>query len=300
MANDTSSSNQLERTRTSSRVTFVDDSGLRPLRARPRFSDYLRQIWKIRHYVQQDARGKSFSVGRGTFLGTAWIILNPAIQVSLYAFVFGLLLRADRGVDNFIGFLIIGVIFFAFINQGFSNGSMLIQRNRGLLTSFNFPKAAVVLSAALRLTLDNIAPAMLAVIGALIFQPTHTPSWTVVLVIPIFVLTHVMAAGFSFIFARLTAFIPDVNSLIQIITRILFFVSGVFAPVTRFVEHPGILRILEANPAYQVLDMTRTVVLSGQVPSIGRWAYLAAISISLFVLGLIFFWKAEHRYASVK
>jgi len=300
MANDTSSSNQTERSRTSSRVTFVDDSGLRPLKARPSLRDYLRQIWKIRHYVLQDARGKSFSVGRNTFLGTAWIILNPAIQVSLYAFVFGLLLKADRGVENFIGFLIIGVIFFAFINQGFSNGSLLIQRSRGLITSFNFPKAAVVLSAALRLTLDNIAPAVLAVIGALVFQPTHLPSWTVLLVIPIFILTHVMTAGFSFIFARLTAFIPDVNSLIQIITRILFFISGVFAPATSFVDPQRPLRILEVNPAYQVLDMTRSVVLSGQVPSIGRWIYLAGISIFLFVLGLIFFWKAEHRYASVK
>lgn len=281
-------------------ATLVDDTELQPLKARPTLTDYLKQLWKVRFYIFQDARGKSFSEGRGMFLGVLWLVLNPAIQVGLYAFVFGFIMKAHRGVDNFIGFLIIGVIFFGFVNRGFTNGSLLIQKNRGLVTSFSFPKATIVLSAALRLTLDDIFPALLAVGAAMLTQWSTPPHVSSLLIVPLFILVHILTAGLSLILARLTAKIPDVNSLIQIITRILFFTSGVFVPVTNFVSHPTIFWILEKNPVYQFLDIARSLVLDGEIPPLGRWIYIFIVSIATFVIGLIFFWKAEHTYASVK
>ncbi|PCC82751.1 ABC transporter permease [Corynebacterium accolens] len=281
-------------------LQLVDEGGLRTLKARPAFGKYLRELWKMRHFIVLDARARSFADGRGTFLGVFWVILNPAIQVALYALVFGVFLKTSRGLDNFIGFLVIGVVYFGFITAGLNAGALLVQRNRGLISSFNFPKAAVAISATLRGAFDGSVSAVLAVVFALLFQIDRIPSWTIALVIPIYVLMQIFIAGTIFVVARATAFVPDLRSLISVVTRILFFTSGVFWPVERFVHHPTLLAILNWNPVHQFLAMIRLSVLDGEVPSLTQWLYLTVWSFGLLAFGLWFFWRAEHKYASIK
>ena len=234
------------------------------------------------------------------FLGAAWIVLNPAIQVALYAFVFGFILKVDRGVENFIGFLIIGVILFGFISGGLGAGVRLIQGNRGLLKSFNFPKATVAIAKGLKSSVDNLPALILAVLAALASQYWITPSWTALFILPLYVLMQFFLTGIILIVARLTAFVPDLGSLVSVITRILFFTSGVFWPIDRFIHDPAIAQVVTGNPCYQFLDVARQLVLYGTMPGWQTWGALALWSIGAFIIGIVFFWRAEHRYAAIK
>lgn len=288
------------RTESRPEIILVSASSLDTLQARPLLREYTRALWENRHYIVGDARARAFSTGRGMFLGAAWIILNPAIQVALYAFVFGFILKVDRGMENFIGFLIIGVVLFGFISRGLSSGVSLIQGNRGLLKSFNFPKATVALSNGLRSAFDNLPGLLLAVTAALISQYWITPTWAILLIIPLYVLMQLFLTGIILIVGRITAFVPDFGSLVSVISRVLFFTSGVFWPIERFVHDPAIAKFVMANPCYKFLETARSLVLEGVVPGASTWAILALWSIGLFTFGLIFFWKAEHRYAAIK
>lgn len=281
-------------------ILLVSASSLSTLQARPSLKVYIRSLWHNRFYIASDARARVFSTGRGMFLGAAWIVLNPAIQVALYAFVFGFILKVDRGMENFIGFLIIGVIFFGFISGGLGGGVRIIQANRGLLKSFNFPKATVAIAKGLRSSVDNIPAVCLAVFAALVSQYWITPSWTAILVIPLYILMQFFLTGLILIVGRLTAFVPDLGSLVNVVTRILFFTSGVFWPIDRFIQDPEIARIVTNNPCYQFLDAARSLVLDGQIPGLQTWIALVLWSIGTFSFGLYYFWRAEHRYAAVK
>ena len=101
------------------------------------------------------------------FLGRAWLVLDPLFQVLLYVFVFGVIIGASRGMDNFPGFLAIGVIFFRNASRGLSSGTNLVQRSRQLISSFHFPRAAVVISTTIKDALDAIVPAVVVVLVAL-------------------------------------------------------------------------------------------------------------------------------------
>lgn len=283
-----------------SEILLVSASSLSTLEARPNLREYIRSLWLNRHYIARDARARVFSTGRGMFLGAAWIVLNPAIQVALYAFVFGFILKVDRGMENFIGFLIIGVILFGFISSGISGGVRLVQSNRGLLKSFSFPKATVALAKGLRSTVDSIPTLCLAVVAALASQYWITPSWTAVLIIPLYILMQFFLTGIILFVGRLTAFIPDFGSLVNVVNRILFFTSGVFWPIERFIQDPDIARIVMNNPCYQFLDAARQLVLHGNIPEAKTWFLLSLWSFGSFILGLIYFWRAEHRYAAIK
>ncbi|MEX3504914.1 ABC transporter permease [Corynebacterium sp. LK2510] len=296
MTNDSPQENR----RSAAPAVMVNIAGLEPLRARENLPAYVTSLWKTRFFIARDAKARSMSEGRGMLLGYAWVFLNPAIQVGLYAFIFGLILKTNRGVDNFIGFLIIGVTFFGFVSAGLNAGALVIQRNRGLLNSFNFPKAAVPISTGLRLFYDNAPAAILAVVFALLSQHGKPPSWTVLLVLPVYLLLHLFIVGIILIVARITAFIPDFRSLIQVVTRILFFTSGVFWPIEHFVHDEALASILKFNPFYQFLNCVRTLVLDGDFPSMLTLSSVVIWPLATFLVGLIYFWGEEHRYAGVK
>lgn len=279
---------------------LVDDSSLKPLRARPNLRSYLVQLWKRRHFIYFDARSKSLRTGSGTFLGVVWVVLEPLLQVLVYALVFGLILRTGRGIENFVGFLVLGVIYFRFMTAGMSGGVRLIQNSRAVISSFDFPRAALVLSTTVRQFFDNIAPAVVAIVIALSFQTQKGVTPAILFVIPLFFLLHLFAHGLSLISARLTALIPDSKALISLLQRALFFVSGIFYDISRFDGQLWLQKIMEANPFFQFLTAVRSCVLDGELPESATLLALVLWTGGILVIGFLFFWEAEEKYARVR
>lgn len=279
---------------------IIDASKLHPLHSRPKFITYLSKIWNRRHFIIADALGRSFQSQRDLILGRLWLVLSPLLDVAMYGVLFGLLLKTSRGIENFTGFLIIGVIFFGFILGGLTSGSGMIRESRSMISAFSFPRASIPIARIARQFLNNSLPALVALIAALAFQWGTPPGWEMFLVIPLYVLIHIFSLGLALIVARLTAFIPDLRSLIPIAGRAWFYVSGVFFSVERFATNPTIQAIMVANPAYQFLQAVRDVVLYQTIPSTVVWVTLSAWSFGLLIIGLIYFWQAEERYVNVR
>ena len=78
---------------------LVSREPLETINAVPRFSDYVSQLWKLRHFIYFDARSKAFKSSRDLLLGRAWIIIQPLIDVMVYAFIFGVILKTSRAVS---------------------------------------------------------------------------------------------------------------------------------------------------------------------------------------------------------
>lgn len=280
-------------------IIEVDDTYLRRLSARPGLGKYLAQLWQRRHFIWAEARNKAFSRGRDMYLGRAWIVLQPILDTAVYILVFGVVLNISKNIDYFIGYLVIGVIFFNFITRGLNSGAGLIQSSKGMISSFSFPKAALPISLTLKQLLDNVAPAIVGLLIAFLYHGL-TPSPAILTVPVFFLMIHLFSLGAMLIVARITAFIPDLKALVSTFTRGLFFVSGVFFDIHRFDSNETIQSIMLANPAYQFLTAVREATIYQTVPPLGRWLYLAAWTFGLLIIGLIFFWEAEERYARVR
>lgn len=290
-------------TRESSRspqLVLIEDGLLFSLQSRPPIRQYTKDLWGRRHFIKAQARAKSLRTGQDTFLGRLWIILTPVISIAIYSFVFGVVLNVSRGMENFVGFLTLGVVYFGFFTKSISSGSGLIRSSRNMIAAFSFPNASLALSAVLRQFVDNLTPAVVAVLGCVLLQLDQPIHWTIIFVLPLFLLIHIFGLGVCFIGARATAFIPDLKSIISVVNRGLFFVSGVFFTIERFETNDLVTKIVEANPIYQFLQAIRNCVMAGQVPSLQTWAYISIWSFGLLIFGYWYFWRAEERYASVK
>ncbi|WP_290195087.1 ABC transporter permease [Corynebacterium guangdongense] len=233
-------------------------------------------------------------------LGRAWLILSPLLDGLMYGFIFGFILQTSRGIDNFIGYLMIGITFFGMMRGPLTSGIGLTKSFRGMLGAFDFPAAALVFSRAIRQAYDSLIPGAVAIIITLAAQWGEPIHGTIILVLPLFLLIQLFGTGLMFMSARITAQIPDMKTMINLATRAWFFISGVFFSVERFVDQPTLKFLMEENPAYRFLTAVRDAVMYGQAPTATDWLVLSAWGAGTLLLGFLFFWRGEGKYANVR
>ncbi|AJI79487.1 ABC-type polysaccharide/polyol phosphate export systems, permease component [Corynebacterium singulare] len=278
------------------RVQIVNPEGLHPLATRPSLREYISQLWERRFFIAADARAKALRTTRDYRLWQLWLVLNPLFDVALYGFLFGMLMKTSRGIENFIGFLFIGIIFMSMMTGLMNSGISLMQSSRSMIRAFQFPRASIPFSTTLRSMIDNVLPAIVALMAAFLFQWGTGPSWTLIFVVPLFLLIHVFGCGLMMITARLTAQVPEAKTILGLVSRGLFFLSGVMFSIDRFAGHSVVHQIMTANPCYIFLTAVRDSSIYRTAPSLVTWGELLAWSLGIFSLGFIFFWRAEDKY----
>jgi teichoic acid transport system permease protein len=75
-----------------------------------------------------------------------WHLLNPILLIAVYYLVFGVILRIDNEVDNFIAFLGIGIFAYHWSQKTITGGAKAITSNEGLIRSLQFPRALLPLA----------------------------------------------------------------------------------------------------------------------------------------------------------
>lgn len=265
---------------------------------RPGLLTYISSLWSYRSFVYYNARSRLQSQNTSHFLGNLWLVLTPVLNGLTYYLVFGILLQTSRGIENFLGFLIIGVFMFQFTNRSVSGGARSLQQNRNVVRAFQFPRATLPVAENIR-ELLGFMPGFVAMIALILLLPPSEPiSWTWLLVVPVLALQFLLNLGLSMILARLVSTISDVAQLIPFAMRLWMYGSGVFYSFERFVSHPTALAILEFNPMHQVLDITRNAMLYDSASSPQSWLILGCWSLGALAIGMLVFWSGEEKYGT--
>ncbi|GAB3531960.1 ABC transporter permease [Arthrobacter tecti] len=274
----------------------IDTRGLIRVGARPGFLDYLIQLWDHRQFIFYDAKARVQSGNRRDRLGSAWLVLNPVFNGLTFFLIFGLLLGTGKGIENFIGYLIIGVFIFQMSSRAITNGARSIQGNRAVIQAFNFPRATLPVAVNLRELLAGIPVIISMLVLILLFPPTEavTPLW--LLIIPALLLQTLFNLGVGLILARVISTVNDITHLLNFAMRVWMYGSGVFFSFDSFIEHETLLAIVKLNPLYVVLDIMRDCTLYATVPEWQSWAVLTVWGLAAVVVGFVYFWKAEESY----
>ena len=119
---------------------------LRDARETERLPSYLRGIWQRREYVWYVARSELRSRQINSILGNLWHLLNPLLQIGVFFLFFGLVLETDRGVDNFLGYLSIGIFTYSYSQKSAITGAKSLAKYRGLIQIVSFPRATLPLT----------------------------------------------------------------------------------------------------------------------------------------------------------
>lgn len=280
-------------------VYILNSTGLSPLQTKPSLRTYIEDLWKRRYFVVAEARSKALRSTRDFRLWQLWLVINPVLDVALYGFLFGVLFRTSRGIDNFVGFLFLGVIFMRMLTGLMTSGSGLISKSGAMIKAFDFPAAALAVSQTIRAAIDNLLPAMVGISLAYLTQLGQNITWRIIFVIPLYILMHVFGCGLMLIVARITAQIPESKAIVSVAASAWFFLSGVMFTVDRFGHVPVIASLMELNPGYIFLNAVRDCTIYAEAPSLATWALLVTWSLGTLVVGFIFFWAIEDKYVRI-
>lgn len=278
---------------------LITQDNLTPVNNRRSLGDYISRVFDRTNFIWSDARAKAFQAGRDTYLGKIWLIGEPLLTAALYGMVFGLLLRTSKGIDNFIGFLLIGVMFFGMMNKIFTSGSGIVRGSKSLISAFDFPIIIVPIATALKLVIDALPGIVMSVSIALLLQLSEPVTLSIIIIPPVLVLMAIFATGLSFFAARISAFFPDARIIIGFVSSAWFFTSGVFYSLQRYASHPTLYAVLSKNPGYFYVQAIRDAVLDQQWPSLDHWFAMILVAFATFTIGFIFFWRGEERYRNV-
>ena len=279
------------------RVEHFDPAAMNAVGARPPLREYVRELWGSRHFIAYDARVRLAVSQDHTFLGKAWIVLNPVLLGLTFYVIFGLLLHTGRGIENFVAFIVLGLTMFMYSSRSVVSVSRSMASGKALVRGFMFPRAALTLSIVMRDALTQAYALGTILVFLLIVPPLEPISWKWLLLIPVFALQTVFNWGFGMLLAPAVHKIPDLANMLSFFMRLWMYSSGIFYDPSRFVSDERILALFHFNPLYQVLAMSRDLVLRAQLPSWSSWGVLAGASLIVLVLGFLVFWYNEESYA---
>ena len=276
--------------------TYVDLRGLTRVGAKLPFGAYLAALWNYRHFIFFDAKSNVQTRNSSDKLGSVWLVLTPLMNGLTYFLIFGVLLRASRGMENYIGYLLIGVFLFQISSRSIATGARAIRSNLKVVQAFNFPRAALLFGINMRETLANVPAILTMLVLLLLIQPSEPITWMWLLIFPALLLQMIFNLGVGLILARLVARFNDLANFIGFATRIWLYGSCVMFPITLFDRFPVIRGMIEFNPLYQVLTIVRNAVLYYQLPRWESWAILTAWAFGALIIGMLYFWQAEESY----
>lgn len=266
------------------------EEGLTRLGQRPPLADYLRETWRRRDYAWHVPLNEIRVQNRNTLLGNLWLVMTPLLQVGVYFVAFGLIVRADRGVEDYLAFLTVGVFTFHLTQRCVGHGARSIVSNIGLIRAIQFPRILLPISSIIGQAISYLP--VLLVMFLITLASGSLPRWSWLVVPFVAALQLLFSLGVGLIAARLNYAVRDLENTLPFMFRLLFYLSGVLYSVERLVGDQLLRDLFALNPMYSYVTTMRWAVL-GIDPS--RFTTLSIVCWAAVtpVVGLIVFRRAE-------
>src|SRR5271154_172974 len=236
--------------------------GLRPSSARPSLISYLRLVWQRRHFIVAYSTARSVSMYTEARLGQLWQVLTPLLNSAVYYLIFGILFEANRGISDYIAYLITGVFIFAFTERSIVVGSTVMRANISLIRALHFPRACLPLAYVL-VEFQQLMLSMV-VLFAIVLGTGEPLTWYWLLLIPALLMQATFNMGAALILARLGAGAQDISQLVPFLLRVWRYFCGVMYSIASL---PATLPqwakgVLSLNPAAVYISLTRYAIMT--------------------------------------
>ena len=196
------------------------------------------------------------------YLGLAWQILNPAIQVGIYYLVFGVGVNQGREISGvpFIVWMLIGITAWFYINSSILGASNSIYKQVNMVSKMKFPMSTlptINIVSNLSSYFPMVAIVVLTTIG---FGTSPTIYW--IQYIYYFFCMVMFLFAFGLLNGTITVLVRDYHIFLQSVLRLLFYVSGPIWDIENRNLPVWMVKILKINPIYYIIEGFRDTFLN--------------------------------------
>ncbi len=255
-----------------------------------------------RHFILAFSQAKLTAQYSQAKLGQLWQVATPLLNAAVYYFIFGVILKASRGMshDTYIPFLVTGVFVFTFTQSSIMAGVRAISGNLGLVRALHFPRASLPISFALQ-QLQQLLFSMIVLFVVVIgFGSAPGLSW--LLIVPVLVLAVPLqhrpradrgAHGRQDAGPRPSHAVASAHLDVHLGRHVL---HQQHARRTARVVHPRV----RGEPGRHLQDLMRYALIDGYGASHlppHVWAIATFWAVVVAAGGFVYFWKAERGTA---
>ena len=237
--------------------------------------------------VQKEIRGKY----KGSFLGVLWSFLNPLLMVLVYALVFPYIMRTN--VDNYLVYLITGVIPWNFFTTCITTGCNCVWINGGIIKKVYFPREilpiSVVTAGLINFLISCVIILLFVLFGGIGFSIQLL--WLPLIAI----IQSALSLGLLFILSAINVYVRDIEYLVGFLLNLLFYATPILYTADMFPE--SIRWVLYLNPMTTIIESYRNIFYYQQSPALTSLMIVFMVSFIILIIGYLIFKKLERGFA---
>lgn len=249
----------------------------------------------VRSFVKRDLQARY----KGSAIGLFWSVIHPLIMLVLYTVVFSSILKVrvgiSEGTEQFAIFLFCGLLPWNAFAEGLHRSTGVILENANLIKRAVFPSEILPVYPVIAGIVNELIG--FGILLAALLLTGHSISPVMLLLPAILLLQVVLTTGLAWIVAGTTVFIRDLGQILGVMLTLWVFLTPIFYPPS--VVPQGMRVLLTVNPMYILVEAYRSLILKGQLPSLGNIAILASISAAAFIVGYRVFTRMQPAFADV-
>ncbi|MBY6198495.1 ABC transporter permease [Vibrio hangzhouensis] len=246
-----------------------------------------------RDIIYYKARVHLRSEASSTYLSYLWWIFEPIISLGIYYLIFGVIFAS--GTEDFIPFLIIGLVTWQWFNNIVSHCANSINGNIALITNVSFPK---VILPSVNIVMDSVKYSVVFMI-LLVFLWIYgfTPTWTYLYLPLVILCQHLFNTMIGNLVAAVVPFAPDLKIIITNILRIAFYMSGIMYSISDLPEH--LQFYFEFNPMAQIIHFYRDILMHSGDLNVSKLMFYIAICFFGVIVSHLILRKLDPIYPRV-
>lgn len=241
----------------------------------------------LKSNIKKEIRGKY----KGSFLGVLWSFVNPLLMVMVYAIIFPLILRVPE--ENYLIFLIVGIIPWNFFTTVVAQGTTTIMVNANIVKKVYFPREILPISVVTS-GLINFLISCIIILAFVLAGGLGLSSY--LLFLPVVLITqYFLSLGIVFILSAVNTYVKDVEYIVNFLLLMMFYLTPILYSPTMIPEQYRF--IFDLNPMNQIITGYRAIFYYQKMPDLQALGLVLAFSLVITFIGYKIFNKLEKGFA---
>ncbi len=294
-------------------MTVTPESSLpvTDIAARPSPIQRMVGVWRNRELLLNLVRKELKLKYKNSTLGFFWSLLNPALYLVVFTFVFQVVLGS--GLPYFAIFFLAGLLPWNLFSGSLGASTSSIVGNAGLIKKVWFPREVLPLSTISAGLVHYFLQLIVLALALAVFR--YTPSLEFCLLLPAALITLLLfTAALGLALSALNVYLRDTQHLLELVLLAWFWATPIVYPYTLLSERIGTLAL--ANPLTSIVITFQRAVYNRTsyydpttkktieiLPDESVWWYLrnlgiiASVSFVILIGALVLFGRLEDNFA---
>lgn len=255
----------------------------------------VRDVKSYKNYIIYSGKSGLKAEIANSHLSWLWWILDPLLFMMVYSFISLVVFRKSE--PYFPAFVFIGLSLWTFFERTVKGSVKIIRSNKDIVSKVYLPKYILIM---VRLIMNGfkmlISFSLVIVVMALYRVPL---TWNALYFFLIMAMVLFVTFGFSTFMLHFGVFVEDLYNVMNVVLKLLFYMSGIFYSITNRVPEPYLTIMLKLNPMSLAINDMRSVLLYSEGPHVGALLVWLCIGIFLSFYGIYTIYKYENSYVKV-